>query len=56
MYSLGLILMITASAMCSLLAFMELMLTGAPLMGIVLFGCGACFVGGWILLAQELLD
>jgi|TARA_R100001015_G_C4561599_1_gene121354 hypothetical protein len=42
------------SAMCGGFAFYNLLQTGAPLMGLVLFASGAMFVGGWILIAEEL--
>tara|TARA_X000001382_G_scaffold112600_1_gene89931 strand:- start:1067 stop:1249 length:183 start_codon:yes stop_codon:yes gene_type:complete len=51
---LGYIWMILVGAVCGLFAFLTLLETGAPAMGIVLFGSGACFIGGWILVAGEL--
>jgi len=52
----GYIWMVLVGAVCGLFAFMTLLQTGAPAMGIALFGCGACFTGGWILIAKELSD
>jgi len=49
----GYIWMIVVGAMCGTFAFFELLKTGAPILGLVLFGCGALFVGGWALLAME---
>lgn len=45
---------VMVSAICGIFAYMDLATNGTPLMGIVLFGCGAVFVGGWVVIAQEL--
>ena len=50
----GYIFMIVIGALCGMMAFINLLQTGAPIMGIILFGCGAMFVGGWTLIAVEL--
>ena len=52
----GYIWMIVVGAMCGTFAFIELLKTGAPILGLVLFGCGVMFMGGWALLAKELSD
>ena len=52
----GCVAMVVVGAVLGLMAFIDLMRTGAPLYGIVLFGCGALFVGGWALIAKELSD
>ena len=52
----GYVYMILSGAVAGLMAFLKLLETGAPILGIALFGCGACFVGGWLLLAKELDD
>jgi len=49
----GYIWMIVVGAVCGMFAFITLLETGAPIMGIALFGCGACFTGGWALIAKE---
>ena len=46
MYLLGCFFMLLVGTMLAPIAVMELMLTGAPIMGIVLAGCAACIVGG----------
>ena len=48
--------MVVVAAVIGLMAFIDLMRTGAPMYGIVLFGCGALFVGGWALIAKEFED
>ena len=45
---------VMASAICGIFAYIELATNGTPLMGIVLVGCGAAFVGGWVVIAHEL--
>ena len=45
---------VVGSAVVSTFAFINLLTYGTPMMGIILFGCGACFVGGWIAIAMEL--
>lgn len=54
MYAISCVFMIMSSAIVSTFAFIDLMMYGTPMMGIILFGCGACFVGGWIELARKL--
>lgn len=56
MYIVGLMFMIFAGALCGLVGFIELHITGAPIMGYVIAGSVACFVGGWIELARLLGD
>lgn len=46
MYLLGCFFMLAVGFMLAPIAVMELMLTGAPIMGFVLAGCAACIVGG----------
>ena len=46
--------MIVCSAIVSTFAFIDLLTYGTPMLGVILFGCGACFVGGWIAIAVEL--
>jgi hypothetical protein len=46
--------MIVCSAIVSTFAFIDLFTYGTPMMGVILFGCGACFVGGWVAIAVEL--
>tara|TARA_R100000455_G_C6235102_1_gene95605 strand:+ start:146 stop:307 length:162 start_codon:yes stop_codon:yes gene_type:complete len=48
--------MIFAGALCGLVGFIELHITGAPIMGYVIAGSVACFVGGWAELARVLGD
>ena len=55
MYIMGLLFMVFVGALCGAIAFVELHITGAPIMGYVIAGSVACFVGGWIELAR-LLD
>lgn len=55
MYIIGLLFMVFVGALCGAIAFVELHITGAPIMGYVIAGSVACFVGGWIELAR-LLD
>lgn len=50
----GYIFIILVSVVCGMLAFINLLETGAPIMGLVLFGCGALFVGGWAFIAVEM--
>lgn len=52
----GYIWMVVVGAVCGLFAFITLLQTGAPIMGIALFGCGASFTGGWVLIAHELSE
>lgn len=56
MYIMGLMFMIVSGAVCGTFAFIELHLTGAPLMGYVIAGSVACFVGGWIEIARLFCD
>ena len=56
MYIVGLMCMIFAGALCGLVGFIELHITGAPIMGYVIAGSVACFVGGWAELARVLGD
>lgn len=49
----GYIFMIVIGALCGMMAFINLLQTGAPIMGVVMFGCGAMLVGGWALLCEE---
>ena len=46
MYLLGCFVMLLVGTMIAPIAVIQLMLTGAPIMGIVLAGCAACIVGG----------
>ena len=54
MYIMGLLFMVFVGALCGAIAFVELHITGAPIMGYVIAGSVACFVGGWIELARIL--
>ena len=56
MYIVGLMFMIFAGALCGLVGFIELHITGAPIMGYVIAGIVACFVGGLAELARVLGD
>ena len=56
MYIVGLMFMIFAGALCGLVGFIELHIRGAPIMGYVIAGSVACFVGGWAELARVLGD
>ena len=46
MYLLGCFFMLLVGTMIAPMAVIQLLLTGAPIMGIVLAGCAACIVGG----------
>lgn len=56
MYIISLMFMIVSGAVCGMFAFIELHLTGAPLMGYVIAGSVACFVGGWVEIAKLFCD
>ena len=45
-----------ASAVTGFFAFIKLMETGAPIMGLVLFACGICFAGAWVCIAHAFED
>ena len=56
MYIMGLLFMIFVGALCGLVGVIELHITGASIMGYVIAGSVACFVGGWVELARLLGD
>ena len=47
--------LIVTSAIVGLLSVMSLA-NGVPGMGWVALGCAACFVGGWAMIAEELIN
>lgn len=52
MYIMALMFMIASGAVCGMFGFIQLHETGAPIMGYVIAGSVACFVGGWIEIAR----
>ena len=56
MYIMGLMFMIVSGAVCGLFGFIQLHLTGAPIWGYAIAGSVACFVGGWVILAEQLSE
>lgn len=56
MYIMGLMFMIISGAICGLFGFIQLHLTGAPIWGYAIAGSVSCFVGGWIILAEQLSE
>jgi len=56
MYIMGLMFMIATGAICGMFAFIELHLTGAPIMGYAIAGSVACFVGGWMEIGRIFSD
>ncbi len=56
MYIMGLMFMIVSGAVCGLFGFIQLHETGAPFWGYAIAGSVACFVGGWVILAEQLSE
>ena len=56
MYIMGLMFMIISGAICGLFGFIQLHETGAPFWGYAIAGSVACFVGGWVILAEQLSE
>ena len=56
MYMMALMFMIASGAVCGMFGFIQLHETGAPIMGYVIAGSVACFVGGWIEIARIFCD
>ena len=56
MYIMGLMFMIISGAVCGLFGFIQLHETGAPFWGYAIAGSVACFVGGWVILAEQLSE
>lgn len=56
MYIVGLMFMIISGAVCGLFGFIQLHETGAPFWGYAIAGSVACFVGGWVILAEQLSE